>query len=223
MSPTTRTLQARHLQLARAATAFIAAMMITFIADHSPRQGLSVFSGFAILTAILLFVSAWLVRPPLPKRQTILLAVPTLIAGMIAGIDPLRSTPMFFALVIAWAFVVGIIELVVGLSSRHAAVTDQQRSDARDAVLVGAAGILLGVALLVVPMHYVLHYYVPEAHRSFTLTGITVGVGLFGFYTAIVAVFLGIAAFSPRKDVPSAPGAPAAPASPHAPEVSHER
>lgn len=203
MSPTPRTLQARHLQMARAAVAFIAAMMITFVADHSAREGLSVFSGFAILTALILFLAAWLVRPALPKTQTVLLAVPMLVAGMIGGIDPLRSTPMFFALVIAWAFVVGIIEFIVGLRARHVATTDQQRSDARDAVLIGAAGVLLGIALLVVPSHYVLHYFVPEAHRSFTLTGITIGVGIFGFYAAVVAVFLGIASFSPRKDAPA--------------------
>ncbi|MNL67086.1 hypothetical protein D3C87_1916440 [compost metagenome] len=45
---------------------------------------------------------------------------------------------------------------------------------------------------------YALDYTIEEAHATFTLTGITIGVGLFGGYAAIVAVYLGIAGFSPR-------------------------
>ena len=38
--------------------------------------------------------------------------------------------------------------------------------------------------------------------EPFTLTGITIGVGIFGAYAAIVAVYLAIAGFSPRKALP---------------------
>lgn len=205
MSSTPRTYQARHLQLARAAAALLAALMITFTQDHSAPTALATFSGFTIFTALILFLAAWLVRPALPKSQTVLLAIPMLLAGMATGIPALRTTTLFFSVVIPWAFVVGIIELVIGLHARRVAVTEQQRSDARDAWLVGAVGILLGIALLLVPAGYRLRYFVAEAHESFTLTGITIGVGIFGFYAAIVAIFLAIAAFSPRRDeVPSA-------------------
>ena len=72
---------------------------------------------------------------------------------------------------------------------------------------------LLGVVLLFVQPAYALDYTIEEAHQTFTLTGITIGVGLFGGYAAIVAVYLGIAGFSPRpadpEDAPSAPIAPA--------------
>ena len=55
------------------------------------------------------------------------------------------------------------------------------------------------VALLLVPTQYALEYTIEEANATFTLTGIIIGVGIFGGYAAIVAVYLGIAGFSPRK------------------------
>ena len=45
--------------------------------------------------------------------------------------------------------------------------------------------------------------------NNLPLTGITIGVGLFGGYAAIVAVFLGIAGFSPRRTAPAGPAQPA--------------
>ena len=52
-----RTLDVRHLQLARAAFAAIAAIMVTFSPDHSSAVGLAVFSGFAIATGIVFAVA----------------------------------------------------------------------------------------------------------------------------------------------------------------------
>jgi hypothetical protein len=69
-------------------------------------------------------------------------------------------------------------------------------------VLAGALTIALGIGLLLVNPAYSLEYFISEAGRSFTLTGITIGVGLFGGYAAIIAVFLGIAGFSPRRPPP---------------------
>ncbi|WP_223172555.1 hypothetical protein [Microbacterium sp. NIBRBAC000506063] len=54
------TFTVRHVQLARAALAAIAALMITFSPDHSAEVGLAVFSGFAIATGLIMFLSAWL-------------------------------------------------------------------------------------------------------------------------------------------------------------------
>ena len=67
------------------------------------------------------------------------------------------------------------------------------------AILIGAVTLALAVALLLVNPAYSLEYAIKEAGATFTLTGITIGVGLFGGYAAIVAVFLGIAGFSPRR------------------------
>lgn len=198
---TSRTFEVRHLQFARAVLAAMAAIMITFTADHSAAVGLAVFSGFAIATALVLLVAAWLVYPSGSRGPVVLLGALTLVAGMLTGIPPLRTTTLFFVAVIVWAFVTGIVELVTGLRARRG-----RDPFARDAILIGAVTIALGVGLLLVNPGYSLEYVIREAGpHAFTLTGITIGVGLFGGYAAIVAVFLGIAGFSPRREasVPS--------------------
>ena len=48
-APPARAFEVRHLQLARALFAAVAAAMITFSSDHSAQVGLAVFSGFAII------------------------------------------------------------------------------------------------------------------------------------------------------------------------------
>ena len=142
-----------------------------------------------------------------------------MVAGMASGLMPMRTVIGFFVVVVAWALVSGLVELVAGwrgLTSRgtrreivpgvadaRAAAPVGPRSESRDAVVVGAATILLGVALLFVQPAYALDYTIEEAHQSFTLTGITIGVGLFGGYAAIVAVYLAIAGFSPRSAEPA--------------------
>ena len=190
-----RTLDVRHLQLARAAFAAIAAIMVTFSPDHSSAVGLAVFSGFAIATGIVFAVAAWLVFPAGQRGASVLLAVLTLLAGLAASIGPWRSTATFFAIVISWALVTGIVEAVVAYRGR----ADAARSASRDGLTIGVLTIVLGLALLLVQPGYALDYYIEDAGRSFTLTGITIAVGIFGGYAAIVAVFLGIAGFSPRR------------------------
>ncbi|WP_036284780.1 hypothetical protein [Microbacterium luticocti] len=206
-APVARPFEARHLQLARAVVAAIAAAMITFSSDHSAALGLAVFSGFAITTALFLFVAAWLAFPAGARWPVLLLGAIDVVAGMVAGVGPLRTDGMFFGLVIAWAVASGIAELAIGLHARRRAVTAQDRSDARDALSAGVLGLVLAVALLLVPAGFAWTYTIAEAHRTFTLTGITIGVGIFGGYAAIVAVYLGIAGFSPRKAEASAPAA----------------
>ena len=115
----------------------------------------------------------------------------------------MRSTTLFFVLVIAWALLTGLVETIVGWRDRRAAIAAGERwSDraaARDALTVGIITIVFGLALLSVPTQYALQYYIEEAGQTFTLTGITIGVGIFGGYAAIIAVFLAIAGFSPRR------------------------
>ncbi|MFS0713260.1 acyl-CoA synthetase [Microbacterium sp. 2P01SA-2] len=201
-----RTFEVRHVQLARALFAAVAAVMITFSPDHSAPVGMSVFSGFATATAIVFFVGAWLTSPSGRRALPIVLGAVTLIAAIVAGIPPLRTPVGFFVVVISWAAVTGVIELVGGIRGRRSGAPA-----ARDEVLIGAVTLLLVVGLLLVNPAYRLDYVIEEA-GAFTLTGITIGVGLFGGYAAIVAVFLGIAGFSPRREeiapaasVPSSP------------------
>ncbi|EZP27797.1 hypothetical protein [Microbacterium oleivorans] len=194
-----RTFEVRHLQMGRALFAALAAIMITFSVDHSAQVGMAVFSGFAIATALVLLLSVWLVFPAGDRWQAVLLGSLTFVAGMIASFPALRTDDGFFTTVLVWALVTGSAELIIGIRERS-----RGNAAAREAIFVGALTLILGVALTFIPRDYLLEYYIDQARRSFTLTGITIGVGVLGGYAAIVAVYLGIAAFSPRPDAAAA-------------------
>lgn len=222
MSPAAaRTFEVRHVQLGRALFAAIAAIMITFSADHSAAVGLAVFSGWAIATALVIGAGALLAYPRERRGGMVLLAALMLVAGMIGGLPPLRSTTLFFALVISWALLAGVTELVIGIVHRRRGGAGAD--DARDAILIGAVTIALGIGLLLVNPAYSLEYFIKDADATFVLTGITIAVGLFGGYAAIVAVFLGIAGFSPRRAGVPAASVADAPAPPVTPEADAPR
>lgn len=195
-----RTLEVRHLQLARAAFAAIAAIMVTFSTDHSAAVGLAVFGGFGIATALVLALAAWLVLPRGKRWPTATLAALTFVAALAASIGSWRSTTTFFVILVTWALVTGVVEAGAALLMRKDAA-----GSTRDALTIGILTIAFGLALLFIDPGYSLQYYIEDAGRSFDLTGITIAVGVFGGYAAIVAVFLGIAGFSPRRE-PVAPG-----------------
>lgn len=193
-SPSVRAFEVRHLQIARALFAALAAVMVTFSPDHSAAVGLSVFSGFAIATGLVFALSAWLVFPAGARGPAVLMAVLDLAAGMIAGIGPWRTTEMFFIVLIAWAATTALAEIVTAMRARRAG------DNARDPLTVGILTAALALAVALVPTGYALEYYIADAGRSFTLTGTIIAVGIFGGYAAIVAVYLGIAGFSPRRE-----------------------
>ncbi|GAA1921979.1 hypothetical protein GCM10009775_13030 [Microbacterium aoyamense] len=214
-----RTFEVRHVQLARAAFAAIATVMITFSSDHSAVVGVAVFSGFAIATALVHFAAAWLVYPAGARWPSILMGIVTLLAGMAGGLTPLRTITGFFAIVVTWAVITGVIETVAGARGLRALKPRElkpgeiapwsdgtpaavaPRGDSRDALVVGIISIMLGLALLCVPTGFALPYAVEDIQG--TLTGITIAVGIFGGYAAIVAVYLAIAGFSPRAAAPA--------------------
>ncbi|WP_309066046.1 acyl-CoA synthetase [Microbacterium sp.] len=203
MPAPSRPFTARHVQLCRALLAAVAAVMITFSPDHSAVIGLTVFGGFAVVTAFVLALAAGLVFPAGRRWPFVLMAAVSLVTGMAASVVAWRSDDLFFVLVITWAALTGLVELLAGIRFRG---TD----GARDAITVGALGLLLALALLVVPSGFVQQYTIDSA-GTFSLTGIILGVGLFGGYAAIVAVFLGIAGLTPRAKEKAA-GAVATPA-----------
>ncbi len=199
MSAPVRTFTVRHVQLLRALFAAAAAVMITFSPDHSAAVGLSVFSGFVLTTALVQIVAVWLVYPAGQRWPSVVLAILGFVAGMVAGVPAWRTDDLFFVVVIAWALATGTVELVVGLRARRAA-----DPAARDSITVGAFGLLLGVVLLAIPAGFVQPYAI-EGAGDFVLTGIILGVGMFGGYAAIVAVFLGIAGLTPKRADEAAP------------------
>lgn len=191
----------RHVQLARAGIAAIAAIMVTFSPDHSAAVGLAVFSGFAIVTGLIELIAAWLTYPAGRRAVPLLLGASSAIAGMLAGIVVWRSTTFFFSVVITWALVTGLIEAIWALRERRSPAL---RPEARDSLMVGVFTLLLGLGMLLVPAQYALTYRIDDVDAEFTLTGITIAVGIFGGYAAIIAVFLGIAGFSPARGVAAA-------------------
>jgi hypothetical protein len=202
-----RAFDVRHVQLARALFAALAAVMVTFSSDHSAPLGLGVFSGFALATGLVFALSVWLVHPRGERLIPALLAIVSIVAGMVASVGTWRTTGVFFGVVIAWALVSGAIELIGALRQRKTIGA----AGARDGVLIGILSLVLGVVLLLPIQQYALDYSIAGA-GSFTLTGITIAVGLFGGYAAVVAVFLAIAGFSPRRTepVPAVPSEEAA-------------
>jgi len=200
MSAPARAFTMRHVQLLRALFAAVAALMITFSSDHSAPVGLSVFSGFVLVTALVHVLAAWLVLPAGSRWSSILLAVVCALAGMASGVPAWRTEDMFFIVVIAWAVLSGGIELLAGIRARRAG-----GMLARDAITVGALTLLLAVVMLLIPAGFVQEYTI-DAAGTFVLSGIILGVGMFGGYAAIVAVFLGIAGLTPKRaETPAAP------------------
>jgi uncharacterized membrane protein HdeD (DUF308 family) len=201
MSAPARTFSVRHIQLLRALFAAASALMITFSSDHSAAVGFAVFGGFVAASGFLLIVGAWIVASAGTRWPYILLAVIDLLAAMASSIPVWRTAGAFFIVVIIWAAASGLVELIAGLRGRR---TD---SAAKDAITIGALGLLLAVVLVLIPSDYALEYSVDGA-GALTLSGIILAVGLFGGYTAIVAVFLAIAGFSPNRLAPAGDTAP---------------
>jgi uncharacterized membrane protein HdeD (DUF308 family) len=207
----------RHVQLLRALFAAVAAVMITFSSDHSAPVGLSVFSGFVFVTALVQILAAWLVLPAGSRWPYVVLAALGIVAGMTSGIPIWRSDDLFFIVVTGWAIITGGVELLAGIRARR--MNDPL---ARDAITVGALGILLGILLLFIPAGFVQEYTIAEA-GTFVLSGIILGVGMFGGYAAIVAVFLGIAGLTPRTADAVGDGASADAVDPEHSAASAER
>lgn len=204
-APATRSFHVRHVQLARAAFAAIAAIMVTFSPDHSAVVGLSIFSGFAIATGLVLLAAGWWVYTVDTRWPSVVLGTLSVLAGLAGGIAQLRTVTMFFVIVVAWALLTGLVEGITGARGVRAARglprTDAARTEARDSLTVGILTVALGLSLLLVPTQYALEYTIEDAGATFTLTGIIIGVGIFGAYAAIIAVYLAIAGFSPRRPV----------------------
>jgi uncharacterized membrane protein HdeD (DUF308 family) len=184
------TFTARHVQLSRAVLAAVAALMITFSSDHSAVIGLSVFGGFAIATALVLVLAAILVHRGGHRWPALIMAGVSFVLGMTASIPSLRSDTLFFVVVISWAAVTGLVELIAGIRSKGV-------EGARDAVISGGAALLLALVLLVIPVGFVHEYMTPQG-ETMALTGIILGVGTFGGYAAIVAVVQGIGGLTPK-------------------------
>lgn len=188
-SRTTSPRTARTMLILRALIAAVAAAIVTFAQDRSGDFALIVFLAFAIATLVVLVVDMVL-RGLTPVRGALALAYALGILLVVAL--PGAADARFHLALLIWAAAAGIVELVAGLVQRGSA-------DARDRLTVGALTCVLAIVTLLVSPAYTLDYFVEEAGQSFTLTGTIIGVGLFGGWAAIVAVYLGIGALSPAQ------------------------
>jgi len=178
--------------VARAAVAAVAAVVITFSGDHSPWLGLSVFGGFAVLTALaqLLLGSGPLASDRVSRRTFTTQAVLTAVAGAVAlALAPSAGLPAFYIIVIAWSLLAGALELYSGFRLRGRSPL------ARDWMTVGGLTVLLAIAFLLVPPGLDQQFTGPDGVAR-SLTASVVTVGIFGAYAAVIAVLLLIGGLS---------------------------
>lgn len=149
--------------------------LITFLPLHDALFGFRVFAMFTLLSGVVMVVSA---RYSMTDSTTRYFVFGQGMLGVVAGGSALYlqhwSQAILLALITLWAILSGILELYGGLRLPKG---DTQKNDL---VFVGALTLVLGLAFLLQSPDSVLQ------------------IGLFGLYSAIVAVYLAIAGFSMR-------------------------
>lgn len=156
----------------RAIVAFVPAVLITFIPDHSPTFGLLVFGAYAAVSGLLLAVLGSRTLAGVSRRLTLIQAIVSIVAGVVALAVHGGGLAFFLYIVSVWAAVTGFVELYSGIRSRG------RSPYARDWITAGALTALLALVFLLIPPHPV------------------VSVGLLGAYFVVLGVFLIIAGLS---------------------------
>jgi hypothetical protein len=179
--------------LVRAVVAAVVAIVTTFSLDHSSTIGLLLFALFALGSGTVggVFGASRLGDDRASRRLFLAQAAVSGVAAIIAVALSLTAPrpPAYVYLVVAWAVVAGLLELVAGVLGR-------ERSPlARDWTVVGAMTVLLGVVFLAVPPDFTTNFS-GASGVSGTMTTSIMAVGLFGAYAAIVAAYLAIGAFT---------------------------
>jgi uncharacterized membrane protein HdeD (DUF308 family) len=191
--------------LLRAVPALAMGVIITFSPDHSPRIGLLVFGAAVVVTGLVLVVGALtrLRDDPSSRTLQLLQGLVGLVAGVVALVLTSGGLTALVAVVLAWAFVTGALELVTGLRRRGRSPL------ARDWTTVGALTLALALAFVLVPPDYARELGGIERIEG-VLTSSTVLVGLLGAYGALIGVFLVIAGLSLKWQTtsPDPTGAP---------------
>ena len=196
--------------LLRAVPALAMGVIITFSPDHSARIGLIVFGAATLVAGLVLALGAAtrLSSDPSSRTMQLVQGVAGLLAGIAALVFSSGGLTVLVAVVLAWAFVTGALELVTGLRRRGRSPL------ARDWTTVGALTLALALAFVLVPPDYARELGGIERIEG-VLTSSTVLVGLLGAYGALVGVFLVIAGLSLKwqTTTPDPAGIPAHPAS----------
>lgn len=182
----------------RAVLAFLPAIAITFIPDHSADFGLVVFGSWAVVSGVVLGALALRTLSGLARTLFLVNGIVTAVAGLLALSFQGAGLPLYLYLVSVWAAITGFVELYAGIRERGRtdralagtststnASTDaaaRRPSVARDWITAGALTAIFAIAYLLLP---------PNA---------VVAVGLLGAYLVILGVYLAIAGFSLKWD-----------------------
>ena len=175
---------------ARAVPAALVAIFITFSADHSVRVGWVALVVFGVATGVIVAVgSSWMLRGA-PKTLLTIQGVALVLVGLVSVVGAAALPLTAYTAALAAGFVVaGVLELVAGLRARGLTPV------ARDWIFLGAASIVFGLAVLLVPTDLSQTITVPGKVLP-DLTAAVVVVGMLGAYAAIVAVYAAIAGLS---------------------------
>ncbi|MWB99667.1 HdeD family acid-resistance protein [Agromyces seonyuensis] len=158
----------------RAAIGFVPALVFTFNPDHTATFGLVAFGLWALVSGLVVgALGARFGQDRVGRAAWMLNGAVTAIAGILALVLPV-SLATFTVILIAWAAVTGLVELVVGLRGRGVDPAS------RDQVVVGALTMVYAVVNLVLPAD------------SATV------VGYLGAYLVIIGVYLLIGGLSLR-------------------------
>jgi uncharacterized membrane protein HdeD (DUF308 family) len=192
------------LPVLRAVPAAVVALVVTFSAEHSSRFGLIAFAVLALATGSLvaLILRRRLMRSGVRGILTAQAAV-SLVLGVAALVLADRGVTAFIVVVAVWAALTGALELYAGLRERrrHPASGDWTTS--------GALTLVLAIALLVVGPDFAQEFVGPDGVDR-VLDSSVVAVGLFGAYSAIIAVYLLVAGLSAKWGTTGRPDAPPA-------------
>ncbi|MET0726030.1 MAG: DUF308 domain-containing protein [Leifsonia sp.] len=183
--PDAAALSARYwiVPVVRAILAFVPAIAITFIADHSADFGLLVFGIWALVSGLVLGALALRTLTGAPRTLFVVNGVASAVAGLLALSFQGAGLALYLFLVTVWAAITGFVELYAGLRERSRSARAGIRSAvARDWISVGAATAVFAVVYLLLP---------PNA---------VVAIGLLGAYLVIIGVYLAIAGFSLKWD-----------------------
>jgi hypothetical protein len=173
--------------LVRAGVSAIAALVITFSADHSPALGLLVFGVFAVATGLVVAataigtISAGGIRSLFLVHASVGVLVG--VTSLLSGGGDLRTLMLLVAI---WAAITGFIELLAGLRTGSASEVS------RDWVFIGFLTAVLAVTAVVLPRE-IRDPVVGVNGVETYLTSSVMFVGAIGAYCAVVAVYIAIA------------------------------
>ncbi|GAB3400221.1 hypothetical protein GCM10027515_07770 [Schumannella luteola] len=198
------------IPVARAIPVLLLGLAITFTGGHSAGFGAVAFGLWGVVSTIPAVLV--LIRPdvagaqPVAARRALLgVIVLTAVVGIVALMLGLTAGGAGFGILVGvWGIVAGALEIFGGIRSRR---DDPERTarlgGIRDAVIVGALTIALGVVALAIPVEF-RQPFPGAGGQPGVLTASIIVVGALGAWGILVGVLHAIGAVSLREPRPAA-------------------